>query len=115
MAVPRITVGDDIGLECTLSIGGIIIPIDPSSVIRVSVSDKNRSRSYTGAITLDSADVNHTLGSAIIWVSIPGANTTTMRRGAASLEIEVNDPTRNVGSQIETWFHELWVDLTTLG
>jgi len=114
MAIPRVTVGDEVGLHCTLTVAGVAVPVDSSAVIKVSISDENRSLSYTGTIILDSADGNHDLPNGVVWVAIPIANTGTMKRGAASLEIEVNDPTKAAGSKILSWFHEVIVDLTAI-
>jgi len=114
MAIPILTVGDDIGLLCTLQINAAGIGIDPSSVIKASVSNVRKTKSFTGSVTLASDDANHTLGQGIVWVVIPAADTATMEPGPAILEIEVNDPTRLVGDRITTYTSEVKVDPTAI-
>jgi len=114
MATPKVRVGDDIGLSCTILRGLSAVPIDPSAVIRAAIVNTRGTKSYTGSITLDMADVNHDLEDGVVWVVIPAANTGTMIPGKAILEIEIVDATQKVGNQTATWTTPVVVVQTTI-
>lgn len=114
MATSKVTVGDDVGLSCTLKRANLAIAIDASAVIRVSVSNTRKDKSYTGPITLSNVDANHALEDGVVWVVIPKANTTKMIPGDAVLEIEVDDSTQIPGNQNDTWNLPVTVVASTL-
>ena len=103
MTIQEVTVGDDIGIMCTLSRGGAPIIIDPTSTIRVAITNDRKDISYTETVAISLLDPLHNLPVGTIWVVIPEANTLGLIPGDAVLEIEVADPTQEEGNQIATW------------
>jgi len=114
MATQKLTVGDSVGLRCTLYRAKTIVPINSSSTIRVAVTNMRSTVSFTGSVTLDINDSSHALGSGVVWAYIPAALTQDMIPGDAILEIEVNDPTEVPGNQQSTWKLKVKVQASTI-
>jgi len=111
---PEVTVGDDVGILCTLSRGGSVISIDATSTIRASISNARKDISYTGAVAISISDSNHNLPVGVVWISILASATLKLVPGDAVLEIEIADPTQTVGNKLATWYLPITIQDTQL-
>jgi len=120
MPLQEVTIGDDAGLSCQLSRGGVLVPINTSATVRAAIVTKDKKKRMSSVVTINNAGLGNDWANGLVRVVILAADQNTtetesntvknIESGLAMLEVEVNDQSQSPGNRLNSWHEHVMVN-----